>query len=517
MMKADEEERTVVGLVGDEEAVASFLLAGWGQRRNDNDLICNWISVHENTCNEELERSWYNLIKSKRLAVILVSGSVVLRLDTLMDEHIKSGKPPTVVALPSGSALPRVTCSVYEPYAGWRSEIESKETITEELSSAITNICGGSMSKLKNEQVFNQTDKTKERPQEEIEEEIKIDKNRGRRVDALVDAIFRLATLDVARGEEDEHLFKDVQPGWDGSTNPTSRRSKGSASAARGFKLQILNAATTELAEILQISPRGAKHFVRALNRQRTRMVDVGAAFPFLAGLSLTVLDKCMATSDVDAILTSMMLAQSFYRSRQNNQKNEENQPAREYLKSAIQSHPVWSDVAFWRDALTVCVDKQRRDLLHEPSNGKPRPPPSPLLPASSNTTPLYALCLPIGLRPDYSEAAAQHQVALWSQLGGIVHAMLEFGVDCAQVRSFVQLICDEHNLAAPQRAAILDHIKHVEHRNNTSSGSNTFSDFFSSFSAGDDDKDTTAPSTPILTTGSKVDAATPIQPAVAY
>ncbi|KAH8058070.1 hypothetical protein JL720_14112 [Aureococcus anophagefferens] len=110
------------------------------------------------------------------------------------------------------------------------------------------------------------------------------------------------------------------------------------------------------LAEHLQ-APSGARRFVEALNRQRTRMVDVGAAYPFLAGLLLTALDRCMRLRDVDSILVSMMLAQSFYRSRTGG--GDAPAARREYLKSAIQTHPVWGDALFWREALALCVSKQ--------------------------------------------------------------------------------------------------------------------------------------------------------------
>ena len=111
-------------------------------------------------------------------------------------------------------------------------------------------------------------------------------------------------------------------------------------------------------------------------------MVDVSSAFPFLAGLMLTVLDRCQSAHDVDSILTSMMLAHSFYRVREPVQLEDEEEAVstgkatredaedeayasarsrREYLKAAIQSHPVWGDASFWREALTICVAKQRR------------------------------------------------------------------------------------------------------------------------------------------------------------
>ena len=100
---------------------------------------------------------------------------------------------------------------------------------------------------------------------------------------------------------------------------------------------------TTELADLVAKDDAGSREFVRALNRERTRMVDLGPAFPFLAGLLLTALDAFLRARDVDAILVAMMLAQSFYRRRGE---------TREYLKVPLQAHPVWADAAFWPDAL---------------------------------------------------------------------------------------------------------------------------------------------------------------------
>lgn len=227
----------------------------------------------------------------------------------------------------------------------------------------------------------------------------------------------------------------------------------------------MLNAATTEIAELLQ-NQHGARDFVRALNRQRTRMVDVSAAFPFLAGLMLTVLDRCQAQRDVDSILTAMMLAQSFYRTRAGN--------GREYLKAAIQSHPVWADVFFWREALALCVWKQRASYSESPrmdrsgsaDPGEDRmlaPPPPPRGTAEGDDErQLYTSCLPSIFRFAAATESAE-RVAFWSQLGGIVHAMLEFGTHPDVVRAFADAVCAEHNLSRHQRDIIVQHIESVQ------------------------------------------------------
>ena len=50
--------------------------------------------------------------------------------------------------------------------------------------------------------------------------------------------------------------------------------------------IEELNSAAEEVAALLK-GHGGVPRLVRALNRQRTRNVDVGAAYPFLAGSSM--------------------------------------------------------------------------------------------------------------------------------------------------------------------------------------------------------------------------------------
>ena len=177
-------------------------------------------------------------------------------------------------------------------------------------------------------------------------------------------------------------------------------------------------------------------------------MVDVGIAFPFLAGLLLTALDRCQRLRDVDSILVSMMLAQSFYRSRPGNVVGDDDQASREYLKSAIQTHPVWADALFWREALALCVSKQKTlgPNAADPDEGD-----------DPGCTPGYFVHL------FYAEAdadRARHADALWSQLGGIVHAMHEFGVAPDAVIQFLDAVCSEHGVDEHRRQTLVDHVE---------------------------------------------------------
>ncbi|KAJ8611255.1 hypothetical protein CTAYLR_004149 [Chrysophaeum taylorii] len=402
-------ERRAVALIGNEEAVGAFLLAGWGQRRVSRLLECNWFCVRESTPLEEIEATWRAFCEAPQVAVLLVSAAVKRRISS-------PATGATIVEIPCGDGPPRVTCTVYEPYAGWAAD----------ESSVARAFCASAP-----------LDEEREAccpPAQSVVNE---------RIDALVAAVFRLATI----GDDDDE--PDVRPAW------TTDRP---ANAAMNFKLEVLNAATTEIAENLQ-APTGARDFVLALNRQRTKMVDVSAAFPFLAGLTLTVLDRCQARRDVDAILTAMMLAQSFYRTKGHR---------REYLKAAIQTHPVWADVVFWRRALALCVRKQRASFsARRPLDDRVLAPPPP--PRTEDDSPVYASCLPISFRFAAPPTESAERVALWSQLGGIVHAMLEFGTHPDAVRAFADAVCSEHDLSRQQRAIILQHIETVRRAQNHS------------------------------------------------
>ena len=179
----------------------------------------------------------------------------------------------------------------------------------------------------------------------------------------------------------------------------------------------------------------------------RPRMVDVGAAYPFLAGLLLTALDRCMRLRDVDSILVSMMLAQSFYRSRTGG--GDAPAARREYLKSAIQTHPVWGDALFWREALALCVSKQN---AHRAAPGD-----DPDAGDDPGCSPGLFAALFYGGADDGKAAAAD---ALWSQLGGIVHAMHEFGVAPDAIVAFLDAVCAEHAIDGERKRILADHVE---------------------------------------------------------
>ena len=268
--------------------------------------------------------------------------------------------------------------------------------------------------------------------------------------------------------------------------------------------LMQLNAAATEIRSLLQ-QQGSVPRLVRALNRQRTRNVDVGEAYPYIAGILLSILNHCLDTrQDVESVLNSMMLSQSFYRQASVSDRDQRAHgwrigtkpgfgPRREFLKSALERHPLWHDDAFWRMALDICVEKQKRlghqtlDRAALPSASSPsslpssragdlvasqlksQTPPSQsgsLASPQSSPSPLAFL----GILSDEEatrariakEAVEETKKAVYSQLGGIVHSMLEFGLTALEVVTFVERVCDDHALSRVQEHAVVAHVEAV-------------------------------------------------------
>ena len=383
-----------LSLLGDEAHVGLFLLAGWAKREARG---CNWERVDEGAAGDAVAAAFGRLVA--RGGVVLVSERVAAVAREAVDAERRRGdeeehRGVVVVEIPSSDAAPRASCALFEPNETWSGRWAAADAAGDD---------GGP--------------KPVEAPADAAAEAAT-----RRRVDALVATLFRLVARDGG-----------------GEAAPAG-------GGARAFELEVLNACTTELAEHLQ-APSGARRFVEALNRQRTRMVDVGAAYPFLAGLLLTALDRCMRLRDVDSILVSMMLAQSFYRSRTGG--GDAPAARREYLKSAIQTHPVWGDALFWREALALCVSKQN---AHRAAPGD-----DPDAGDDPGCSPGLFAALFYGAADDGKAAAAD---ALWSQLGGIVHAMHEFGVAPDAIVAFLDAVCAEHAIDGERKRILADHVE---------------------------------------------------------
>lgn len=70
------DKRTRIGIIGDEETLTGFLIAGIENVQDDQNLI----QVSLNTSDEDLRKSFRNLTNRKDLAIILVCDFVADKL-----------------------------------------------------------------------------------------------------------------------------------------------------------------------------------------------------------------------------------------------------------------------------------------------------------------------------------------------------------------------------------------------------------------------------------------------------
>mmetsp|Transcript_64303 Transcript_64303/g.177984 ORF Transcript_64303/g.177984 Transcript_64303/m.177984 type:complete len:259 (-) Transcript_64303:1048-1824(-) len=251
-------------------------------------------------------------------------------------------------------------------------------------------------------------------------------------------------------------------------------------------RMEELNSAATEVAAMLQTHG-GVPRLVRALNRQRTHNVNVGAAYPFLAGSLLCMLNRCLEHNDIDAVLNAMMLAQSFYRCDDgpsgdgsgggvggdggSGMRGSSGGGKREFLKTALEKHPLWRDESFWHQALQLCVAKQQLQLstlrsaeraLEDGYNDEVNADGSRI---EYEQIDHNILCWQIAAEdgPDDSEDAAEQvkstNTIIFAQMGGIVHSMLEFGLAKDEVQGFVSSVCEENEMGEEHREMLMAHV----------------------------------------------------------
>ena len=59
-------------------------------------------------------------------------------------------------------------------------------------------------------------------------------------------------------------------------------------------------------------------------------------------------------------------------------------------------------------------------------------------------------------------QAMEETKKVVFSQLGGIVHSMMEFGLTSQEVEVFVERVCDAHGLTQVQEHAVMTHVEAV-------------------------------------------------------
>ena len=90
------ENNMLLGIIGDEETVTGFLLAGIGER-NDNSR--NFLKVNPSTTNEQIDEFFHSLVNRKDIGIVLISQDVADRIRETLDSYNEI--IPTVLEIPS--------------------------------------------------------------------------------------------------------------------------------------------------------------------------------------------------------------------------------------------------------------------------------------------------------------------------------------------------------------------------------------------------------------------------------
>ena len=90
------ENSMLLGIIGDEETVTGFLLAGIGERSENST---NFLKVNSNTSDQQIEEFFHSLITRKDIGIVLISQDVADRIRDTLDAYNEI--IPTVLEIPS--------------------------------------------------------------------------------------------------------------------------------------------------------------------------------------------------------------------------------------------------------------------------------------------------------------------------------------------------------------------------------------------------------------------------------
>ena len=90
------ENNMLLGIIGDEETVTGFLLAGIGERSENST---NFLKVNSNTSDQQIEDFFHSLITRKDIGIVLISQDVADRIRDTLDAYNEI--IPTVLEIPS--------------------------------------------------------------------------------------------------------------------------------------------------------------------------------------------------------------------------------------------------------------------------------------------------------------------------------------------------------------------------------------------------------------------------------
>mmetsp|Transcript_20644 Transcript_20644/g.24438 ORF Transcript_20644/g.24438 Transcript_20644/m.24438 type:complete len:669 (-) Transcript_20644:123-2129(-) len=192
--------------------------------------------------------------------------------------------------------------------------------------------------------------------------------------------------------------------------------------------------------------PEGREALVHALNQQRSRRTEIEDGFEELCEAMSVVLDKCRENRDVHTAKMAMMLSQTFYREPilvvesnslptgtrgRAESSSGPSRKGREYLKSALISHPLWEDMSFWDEA---CWQSIRESVKEGRSDV-----------AWHDMTPL-----------EQRDSVLRIHNIVFSQVGAYAHSMLEFGCKPSLARMFMLRLASTYELAEDQKDMLL-------------------------------------------------------------
>ena len=93
---ARNENNMLLGIIGDEETVTGFLLAGIGERSENST---NFLKVNSSTTDQQIEEFFHSLISRKDIGIVLISQDVADRIRDTLDAYNEI--IPTVLEIPS--------------------------------------------------------------------------------------------------------------------------------------------------------------------------------------------------------------------------------------------------------------------------------------------------------------------------------------------------------------------------------------------------------------------------------
>ncbi|TMW57224.1 hypothetical protein Poli38472_003149 [Pythium oligandrum] len=237
---------------------------------------------------------------------------------------------------------------------------------------------------------------------------------------------------------------------------------------------------------------KGRALFVRCLNRQRsleTRLRD-RQAFDALNSCFNIFLDRCIRDDDVKAAKTAMILAETFYVARDSENESEDSPSeasherrerggswgfaprhmgrgaSRIYCQVEVKKHAIWKSPSFWEKALLHAIGEE---LQKTPQPCSWEDLPSGITRTASQSSGLSEQQHrssphsngPVVI-PTREEAVSRVHNIVFGQLGSFTLSMLEFEVPFTQIESFVETMCDAHELTEDQRFLLRKNLQEI-------------------------------------------------------